>query len=176
MSDIGLRWYELAACKDFTTPTKQPFDLDSGTQAENNVRARWLKRTYCDPCPARQACFDDAVANGATCTVRGGHYFNIKGEHRPADQPTARNVANCGTASGARTHRRYGEPVCGPCRAADTETARTRTRRRDIKHGTSAGYKAHQRRDEPACPDCTRAESRRRSDRHRQQREKEGAA
>lgn len=77
--------------------------------------------------------------------------------------PRPRRVAQCGTESGYRAHRRKQEPVCQPCQDAHAERSRqARARRADaprvvVQCGTNSGYQTHRNRHEPVCDPCREA-------------------
>lgn len=52
------------------------------------------------------------------------HYTPNRRKLRAVQPPTHRRIAECGTPSGYRRHRRLHEPVCDPCRTANNVASR----------------------------------------------------
>lgn len=81
-------------------------------------------KALCEACPVLEACrreLDRAMADalyagfGPTGTWAGLYI----GRHRSkVGAVPKRKRAKCGTASGAKRHKRMGEPVCEPCAEA----------------------------------------------------------
>jgi len=96
-----MTWREQAACAG--TAMSSMFDPCRGAKATpaERQRADFAIATWCNRCPVRTACLDEAVAIGGQ-GVWGG--VLLTHEH--------------GTHNGYWTHRRRGEDACPPCKAA----------------------------------------------------------
>ena len=73
-----------------------------------------VAKAICGGCEERDACLREN--RDAPGIVAG----RTRAERRTKPRRAARQgraVAQCGTRSGAKAHRRKGEPVCGECRA-----------------------------------------------------------
>lgn len=82
-----------------------------------NANGRWLRAMLVDPEDWLRLAFVLAAAVPDNKTWR---------ELTAWTRPPEREPAACGTPSGARRHRKAGEPTCEVCRAAERERGRRR--------------------------------------------------
>jgi hypothetical protein len=129
-------------------PLIEPDDPRHGTpNGYNNLLCR------CDPC---------RDAWNAYSSPRKRDWNHRTGRHQPMVEYLAQVAARCGTRSGAKRHRRHGEPVCTLCRQADRDYQRTRRAGRPPRQlvpcGTPGAISRHRRNGEAPCAVCKAAE------------------
>lgn len=103
MSDVDVRWWELAACQG---ARPQQFDLGEYVNVlmrgrDQALAAQPVIQRFCSGCVVATDCLADAHRHGDT-GIRGG--VLLTREH--------------GTLSTYRWHLRQGEAACSPCRDA----------------------------------------------------------
>jgi hypothetical protein len=146
-----------------TRPCRDVPDLFTAPDGERGNTAEYFSRVnaakaVCYGCPIIWACRDEGRRLAADGVWGGEDERERKAVGGPGRQPATRprQVARCGTESGARRHRRREEPVCAPCLQAESLANQLRKagRRRPAECGTRAGYLQHRRRRERACDQC----------------------
>jgi hypothetical protein len=172
------------ACKECLAANRhEEFRLASakcGTRGGYQAHRRW-KEEACEPCRQANADADRRLRNTGTMTkatapkpVKVPKPKAIK-PPKPKPVPKPKRVAQCGTDSGYRSHRRRGTEICQPCRDAHADVNR-RARARWAKAsaaaraaavvpslptcGTRTGYDTHVTRGEAPCRPCTEARAR----------------
>jgi hypothetical protein len=120
----------------------------------------------CQPCKDANAAADRRLRNTGTSKAAKPKAVKApkpKRQSKPTAPPAPRRTAACGTDSGYRAHRKWGEKACEPCQAAHAEYNRqararhAKARRAVVQCGTNSGYQTHRNRNEPVCDPCREA-------------------
>lgn len=119
-------WHEDAACKGTA--------LDLFTDQNLQTQA-WVLTTFCAQCPVRTACEEESARMGDYRWTVRGNMTAANMDRR--EEWVAPSFMRCGTPAGEHTHKRVGEPLCTPCKAAVRGAQRARYRRKKTKELTN---------------------------------------